>query len=342
MGSASSVGHNFVQEEYRKQLAYTLEEEVAKHGVKKEVAGDIASKLYSKGAELAREQSFVYRGTSTFVCAVDGSDASHLAFKATKLLLKKKDHICIFHAFKPELDEQKPAHMKSETIKHKYQTDLVGSFPSGKYSFLWEDKKDCQAKELIIKLSDLYGQLNGGVKPEFLVLGYTGRKGIHKTEGATTIGSTSDFALRSIHLPTILIKNEVPTGPKSYIMAIDESKNSKTGLDMIFPLIRPQDSLTVIHIYDVENTAFGAQSEKDETAQYYENELNEHAPTTNAKFHPIMKAAEGIAATINEYVNEIVPDFFCMAPRAQAEKGITSLTEKMILELKCNIILCKH
>lgn len=80
-------------------------------------------------------------------------------------------------------------------LREKYEVELIGTLPSDRYSFMWEDRK---GKPVINTLNlavhrnrDL---LPGGELPDFVVMGHHGRKG--PKEISTTLGSNSDRALR--------------------------------------------------------------------------------------------------------------------------------------------------
>ena len=337
MGAGSSVGANFVKSEFRDALATSFEEEAAKLGMEKEKAKALLDTMYTKSEAISPLASPGPKAhCNTLVCATDGSEASDIAFAAAKVLLKKNDHLCMFHAYSPSSDEALPIHLRSEAIKEKLNIDLIATYPTGKFSFLWEDKRDQKSKDVIIKLVDSFAKLNGGLKPEFLIMGYTGRKGISKADGPTTIGSTADFAMRTIRLPIVIIKNAVTTAPKSFIMAVDGSDISKAGLDILYYLIKPQDTLTLIHVYEM-----GMASE--DVEKYYTKELTENAPTVNVKYQSIMKEqnSTSVADILAGMVNENAPDFFAIAPRTRINKSTYTVTESLILSVKSNIVLCK-
>jgi len=395
MGAGASVNEEFLNDDYRKRLQVTLQQEIERHGLGKDEATAIVNKVVSEGEALNEKDKKesqkkeaekketekkeaemketekkeaekkeepekteekgekqiiersgsilnipIIRGANMFVCAVDGTEAGDLAFGAVKDLIKKKDHICMFHAFNQPTDETRVA-MRPDNVKERYANELLSMYGRSRYSFIWEDKRDRNVKDVIANLTSMYGKLAHGACPDFLVMGYTGSKGITKKGGATTAGSVSDFAMRSIHIPIIIIKNEVTPGPKSYVMAVDDSTTSSTGFDILCTLIKPQDSLTLVHVTEVNMDKLG-NSTVDTVTSQYEKELNENAPTTNVSFKAILrKEGKSVSTLIQEAVDEIDPDFFALAPRANPDNKITALTEQMIASVKSNIILCK-
>lgn len=138
-----------------------------------------------------------------------------------------------------------------------------------------------------------------------------------------------------------IIKEQVSEGPKSYLMAVDESDRSKIGLDILFTLIKPHDTITVIHVTAVALDELG-NAESNLIYDYYTGTLSDDAPTTNTKFISILKKeGKTVGELIKEKVDELEPDFFALSPRRDPEHKITALTEQMIVSVKANIILCK-
>jgi hypothetical protein len=396
MGAGASVNEEFLDDTYRKRLEVTLQQEIERHGIAKDKAAEIVTKMISEGENISKEQQTVaapvpaaaaagagtalaaattesnkadeakkandddkdrdkaverkqslrgfhvpvVKGGNMFVCAVDGTEAGDLAFDAVKCLMKKKDHVCMFHAYNEPTAETRVA-MRPENIKERYANELLGMYGPKRYSFIWENRRGSDVKSIISKLSVMYAKLANGASPDFLVMGYTGSRGITKKSGATTAGSVSNFAMRNIHMPIIIIKNEIVPGPKSYVMAVDGTEVSATGLDILFTLIKPQDSLTIVHVTEVKIDKLG-NSTIDNVTDQYEKELEDNAPTTNVTFKAILMAdGKTVAELIQEQVEEIGPDFFALAPRANPDNMLTSLTEQMIVSVKSNIVLCK-
>mgnify|MGYP003388249173 CR=1 FL=1 len=109
-------------------------------------------------------------------------------------------------------------------------------------------------------------------KSDFLVVGYTGLRN-HINSGAkeghglsyhaknTACGSVADFSMRYVHIPIIIVKKSIPPATasigKTFIMAVDNSNISKTGLDLVYNLMSPKDTLTVVHVFSDRLDAFG-------------------------------------------------------------------------------------
>lgn len=359
MGAGASVtGPNsisIVEDDYRGKLKAAFNSELTKLGVDKKgpaldlkaalagkekdihdsVAAVIAPTIVTDSSSMSSVEKIRQRVSYTYVVAVDGSEASDVAFDASKAMLRRQDHLCCFHAFSDLKNSELPSHLKSEALKEKYENDLIGRYSLNRFSFLWEDRGERDVKTVLMELTNMY-RVCDNVTPDFIIMGYTGRKGIRKTEGPTTLGSNSDFALRHIHLPCILIKNPVPVGAKTFVMAVNKSDLCKAGLDLLFGLLAPRDTLTVITIDDGLLDKFG-ENNLDVVKQYYEGQLSENASDTSS-FKLIPKDGT-VAQTIINAINEIGPDFCAIAPRAKEVSG--SFTEQIILGVKSSIILCK-
>jgi len=280
-----------------------------------------------------------------FLCSVDGSRFSDYAFDVTRSLLKKIDHISVLHVYSVE---DKHSQADPDRMREKYDTELLGHYPSSKYSLIWHnnDKDKKPVKEILVKVSE--GKFGGMTAPDFLVLGYSGWR-FHNVDGsrkdhATTAGSTADFALRTIRNPVILVKEEPRMNcPKNFVMSVNKSNASKMGLDILYTLISPRDSLTIININDSSIDAMG-NSDSREVRNYYERELEDNCPTTRFKFVSVVKS--GVVATIDtlkDYLDNMEEylDYFCIAPRLRQDRMFSTLTDQVLLEVKANIVLCK-
>lgn len=286
------------------------------------------------------------RGRVNFVCCVDGSRFSDAALECTKRLMKKHDHLCVYHAYSSLDDETLPRHKNSEAIKEKYRENLLATYTESRYSLVWVDRCEggksqedaTSIRDEIVKVAD--GRVPG-VHVDFLVTGYEGWRGHDSAklgDHPTTAGSNADFSMRHIHSPVILVKDGCEPGPKSYIMSVNASNTSKMGLDTLYTLLTPRDTLTVVHVL-MESTD---DRTLEATRRYYEEDLAENCPTANATFHCLVKpGAKPVADALDEYVNERKPSFFVLAPRAREGAAFTSITEQMILRIHTNIILCK-
>lgn len=294
-------------------------------------------------ANIAEEMNSKF--AKRFLCAVDGSRFSDYAYDVMRSLKKKIDHITVMHVYSVE---DKHTHADPDRMREKFDAELTGQYPSSQYELVWHnnDKDQKPVKELLVKISE--GKFGGVRAPDFLVLGYSGWR-FHNKDGsrkdhATTAGSTADFCLRTIRNPVIIVKEEPRMNcPKNFVMSVNKSNASKLGLDILYTLLTPRDSLTVINIFDDSMDAMGNTDHR-EVRNYYERELEDNCPTTNAKFVSVMKSGnERTIDTLKNYLDSMEEylDYFCVAPRLRENRVFSTLTDQVLLEVKANIILCK-
>lgn len=171
------------------------------------------------------------KGAHLFLVCVDGSDQGDVAFHATMNLRRKYDYLAMFHAFRGDSVDRTASHYRPASIKEQYECQLVTSVPSDQYSIHMFDRKGRDVvttlKQALSQYSSLGDSLPDDIAPDFVVMGHHGRKGAKSHH--TALGSTSDLALRGVHIPCIVIKNRVPRGPKSYVMAVNGAEVSSVS-----------------------------------------------------------------------------------------------------------------
>jgi hypothetical protein len=278
-----------------------------------------------------------------FMCCIDGSDASEIAYKLVKHMMKPSDTLTMFHAYKPDrhaLSEYDP-----EDIKLKYKNQLIGDIqPSRRFSLEWREREKGQS---------VFSAVQGHLKrdpdssPDFLVFGQTGRKGI-KQDQPTSLGSNADLAVRSLHIPCIIAKKHLHSDPRHYIYTANSSLSSKCGFDILLQLVRSCDTLTVVYVVDfTEVSKFNgetrnspSQEQMDEMRAYYDEELYKYGPRQCSFVISYVAENRSVAEHIAEYVNEKNPDFLALAPRAKDDLSPT--TDYLIGHVRASIILCKN
>ena len=300
-----------------------------------------------------------------FLCCVDGSDHADKAFRTAMHLTTKTSSITMFHAFKDADQNGLAPIYKPEFIRSKYESQLIGYLPKEQYDFAWEERAGPQtvlrALQIYIErrhyewswrfntpntMLDHYKWDSVSAPhlayspPDFILLGHVGRKGL-KSHQESAVGSTCSGAIRSLPIPCIICKKSINTGPLSYIMAIDNTENSKKGLDILLQLIKAHDTLTLIHIIP-EDQPLSEMKEMDNMRQYYEADLSVNGPQQSSfKFVDIiMMNGESICDRIVNYVNDANPDFFAIAPRATLD--LSSLTEHIIENISTSVIICRN
>lgn len=99
----------------------------------------------------------------THMAAVDGSAGGHIAFQTMMLLKKKLDHVCVFHAFSKDNEDELPEQFRSDAVRSRYEDELIKKLhlSTTKFTFFWEDKKDRNTRKVVLQL---LGSYKGGVK----------------------------------------------------------------------------------------------------------------------------------------------------------------------------------
>lgn len=125
-------------------------------------------------------------------------------------------------------------------------------------------------------------------------------------------------------------------GPRSYVMAVDESDLSIRGLDILLRIVNPRDSITCVHFYQSDDDI----AQYDGMKQQYEKDLEEFGPI-NSRFLLIEKErGKALTRSIVEYVEESECDIFAIAPRAK--QTLSSLSDYVVNHVSCNVLLCKN
>jgi hypothetical protein len=308
-----------------------------------------------------------------FLCCVDGSQQSVVAFENMLTFSEKIQFVEFFHAF--HALEKDQLTMRQEVvggeaggdfkIQSFYERRLDEILSSASYSFSFHERFDRTPFHVLSdllepasseELKEDQRNPNRLVKPDFIFLGYTERQ-IDPSSSTylTLLGSTADIALRSIHFPCIICKRPPSLSPsrfpgaivrKSCVMMINFSKNSKSGLMMLLPLLSPQDSLRVVYFAKPDVS----QKSIDTLTSYYQTQLDSYGPSASEVKIICISADEKVGERIVEYCNERTQraswgedeevDFLAIAPR---EKLLIAqpLTEYVLEHVRCNLILCK-
>lgn len=304
-------------------------------------------------------ESIINKGSHTFLCCIDGSPASNVAYELCYALMKKHDSICLFHAFCESNFPNLPStdYLPTE-IRKKYEAKLKNSLiiPSH-YSFHFEE---CYTRSVLRVLTDLIDHHSDNDKrfvlpsaaksPDFVILGQAGLGSDYHHEDEShpakrdpqSLGRTSDMALRSTHLPCIIAKKVCSKeGIRTFVLAVNYTDQSKRGLDILLRLVSSRDTLELIYIHKPEVSI----EKFNQIKQYYEEELQRYGPQDSRFLKISIDHSQNVADTIIDYVNNSnrIPDFFAISPRATVvNQAHSKLTEKLIKEVNTSIILCKN
>jgi nucleotide-binding universal stress UspA family protein len=274
-----------------------------------------------------------------FIVGIDGTNGGHVAYENALILRKKIDHLSLFHVWNNK--------HQADMLQQKYDVLLTtAGIKPELYQFLWKEAGNDSVQKILMDLVEELAALAespfSDPTPDFFVCGTT--HSIQQGFSSTTLGSVADLALRRVHLPVIITKGKIPPkGPKKYIMAVDDSEQSKRGFDILLTLLAPKDTLIIVHVCcKSDATQFVDESGEITIAKiktYYENEIDTLGPVDSKV---VMLAVEGGTTPVNcliDYVNNENHDFLDLAPRAQIQN--TSFTESVMYKVYAAIILCK-
>jgi hypothetical protein len=296
------------------------------------------SKLKASSIDSTEENNkVVNKGRHIFLVCVDGSEVSYMALDAMLALRRKYDVLVAYHAYDSE-HPRTENEFRPNSISLMCETKLVSSIRKEHFMVFLDERhgqsfmttlqgslSHHQASFLKQKLDDEY--------PHFVVFGATGRKGVK--ENPTMLGSNVVHALNELRYPCIIIKKPVPLMHRKFIYAVNNSEQSKKGLDILLTIVGPRDSLELVHMYDADSDDAYVQPLK----KYFDDELFRYGPV-DSKITIFRKDHGKIFTTcICEYVEERVPDFFAIAPRAK--QGISSVSNHVVNHITANIVLCK-
>lgn len=275
-----------------------------------------------------------------YICSVDGSNNSHLGYQNIINLRKKYDFITIFHAYKDNQDEI-PIKFNAESIKERYENEINIELNSNNSVLCWEPRHNRSVIDTLKDYITMCDETNN--PPHFIVLGHTGRK-VDKVRNErgyfAPLSSNCDWVLRTIQLPAIIAKREIPLRreKKVWMMAVDGTIYSNRGLDILFHLVNPKDTLIVFHICN--DTESNEQITK--ITSYYEDELATSGPVSSQFILVEQERGIDLGTSIVNYVNDTNPDLFALGPRARATLTLSPITEHVINNVNCSIIVCKN
>lgn len=274
------------------------------------------------------------RSARTFMCAVDGSPAADIGYETALQLLQGRDHLCLTFAYSAERDAHLPQEIKSAVIMDKYETSLLEKLPNSRFSFRWEHRLARSVKTLLATTVE-------NVKPDFLVIGYNGRKAYNNESRLTTCGSNADFTMRMINVSLVIVKNPLPAiaRPKTFLYCIKNSDLSKGGLEKLLSLVSPIDIVTVLYADDDSMDNNGVYN-LDTVRTYYKDVISEISMLGPDSFKVVKREEPYLMHTLVKAVNAMHPDFCCIAPR-QSKEFTDSMAQHIVLNVRSNIILLR-
>lgn len=181
-------------------------------------------------------------------------------------MMSTHDEIVVFNSFSDESIDILPPKYRPEAIRIKYQGRLIEEgIRDSNYSFHFEDQGPYTPLHAMhdylsrfplswlppsdsLDTHSVYStEYSSMFPPDFIVLGSTGVRGRDSSD--TTMGSTVDKALRTLHVPCIICKHPCFASPsRTFIMAVDATERSRIGLDILMLLVRSCDTLRLLHM----------------------------------------------------------------------------------------------
>jgi hypothetical protein len=298
-----------------------------------------------------KHKEYLDRRCNTFMVCVDGTTPGDNAFKVAMAMRRRIDNICLFHSYEEGTQSTLGTNLKSEVIKTKYENILIGALPTQNYSLRFTARHDGDPvrKHLVDLIHDILksektdegSQHFGGLVPDFLVIGYTGKK--NEASERMVMGAATDVAMRSVPMPVIMVKTDMADGPKKFLLFVDNSPHSQTGLEILLAIVGARDTIVCLHLHkQITQMDHEEMEAMGTTKKYFAEELSRYAPE-GSKFEAQELSSEMDMTTSKQMVQiadeDIAPDFLVLCPHAESK--ITSVTEDVVKNTYCNIILCK-
>lgn len=266
----------------------------------------------------------------SFTCGVDGSNPSmtglHLLTEG--IMQQNRDSTCmVTHVYDETKDSNDlPVRNRPDNIKRTVEGKLLSNLTKKRYRIAWIGKRGTPTGSHVVREA-------AEVKSDFLVMGFTGRKG-RKDRGL--VGSNCQFALQHAAASIIVIKDEdpelLPIGrPCKFVVSVSLNKASTKAFLDALRLSKPGDEIHVVYV-----KSFMERTESDYTkdlkAKYgaFFASLQGGDSEAFSKFHDrtvgfIMlkkQLRESTAQAVVRYGDEIGADFMVVGTNAlRSQRG---------------------
>lgn len=309
------------------------------------------------------------KNTLVYMACIDGSNGANIAFRTMMRLKKRLDHINLFHAFSKAKNQSLPSDYHSDVIKQHYESELISTYrvPVNRFHFDWIDRKNKTVIDILQNILDGYQYHNSradappnsitgtGPQPNFLFIGYHGRKGDGLTDGDSNrsredeksggndnkiMGTFTEYCLYHAYMPVIICKSLCPTTQRLFILAVDGSPLSKRGFDICLALINPKDSLRIVNVYNPRKTGTGCEPPPYEIEEFYNHEIESFGPYDSSFTTLTCPIGRSIADCLVEFSDNVGGDFLILSPRTR--RYMSATVEHVIAQAKASIILVKN
>jgi hypothetical protein len=295
-----------------------------------------------------------------YLCCVDGSTNSHLAYNVTRSLKKKTDCLTVFHSYQERRQDELPEKYRAMTIYEQYLQEAELESKNS-VTLCWEAREDRSIQSTIRAYLDMASETFN--PPDFVVLGtshentsesdsksgyershshpphHIPRDGITGPSSLTTsLSSNCEWILRTCPLSLILVKKDIPLRreKKFWMMAVDDCPSSQHGLTLVSHLINPHDTLLLFHVHNEDKET---RIQLTKVSNYYEDVLATTGPTINNFIILEQERGVDLGHSIATFVNDNRPDLFAFAPRAKTRLSRTM--ENILNLVECSIVVCK-
>lgn len=292
------------------------------------------------------------KGSRTFVCAVDGSASSTLAFETMITFRRKLDHICLFHAYSLEKETSLPSQFRNDELRSFYENQLIKChhLSTSKFSFDWVDRKGRTVNEVLISLLSEYDGIRNPMTPtrqtpDFYFCGFSGRKQSHSSDDLdgkmqdVNLGSTADFAARNFHMPLVIAKKIARTESRCFVVGVDGSDLCKQGFRTLLTLTNLQDTIRCVHVHTLVGSHESSLHHTDIYLEYRDSILNSCSEMECSFESIIPPEGQSVARALCQYAADVEADFIAISPRRKAE--LSTVTEQVIFCSSCSVILLK-
>jgi hypothetical protein len=170
--------------------------------------------------------------------------------------------------------------------------------------------------------------------PDFLVIGYHGRKSEGNADRKLIMGKSSNVLIREMHIPCIIIKRALNPEKISYVITVDGTQRSRDSVNIFLLLVQANDALTILHVEEVDKSN---ESGLLDTKQFYEGVLKRI--NRSEGYVSLLSGDKSVIDCISEYVDQADPDFLCLSP--SQSRTVDSVTETLLVRTNSNVILYK-
>jgi nucleotide-binding universal stress UspA family protein len=311
--------------------------------------GELAQLLLRVDAGLAEQPGRKPVAAAAVAVAIDGSRMSHNAFDVA-CHLRGAGTVDVVHVSDPS-KSYLPPQLKPEYIKMDFETQCVArALPSGSWGVR------VVPKEAGTSTRDMILQRAAAVRADVLVLGAFGRKG----PSIFNVGSVTDYSVRSSAVTAVIVKpcsvvpDRVIQGsrdaylPATWVCAVDGTTNSHRACETAMRLMRPQDSLHVLHIRH-EYVAGALHSDASGLVEEYEALLRVAGIDGGVSMQeavPEQTIAQQICAFAEDklahYCAIGVDGMSAHAMGGGAEAAMGSNSDQVVKECRCTVVMCKE